>query len=103
MLILQSQEFKFNIPVLNGVLVEKYKEPDVENNGLYEWHDQDGNLHSNNGFPALIRIKSKDECQMLWAKHGKPLKSLIIDQEKDRDILVDKIKNRKFTKQCRKK
>lgn len=77
-------------------MVEKYRPPTSVGHGVFEWRDDNGKLHSYHGFPSLIRVKSDTECQMLWSKHGKILKSLVIDKELEREILLDRIKKRNF-------
>lgn len=73
--------YNFEIPLLNGVIVEKFKEPNCIAPGVYEWRDKRGELHSFNGFPSLIRVKSENVCHMIWSNHGIPIKSLVIDKK----------------------
>lgn len=95
-MIIPFKNLTFDIQSANDVLIEKFKEPTIAADGTFEWRDEYDNLHSYNGFPSLIRVKSNTECQMLWSNHGRSFKSLIIDTE-EKNIIANKKKNRKFT------
>jgi hypothetical protein len=97
-----GEGINFDIQPLRGVFIEKYHEPFSAENGEFIWRDNNEKLHSFNGFPCIIRIKSLFECHLLWANHGVPLKTLIIDKKTEEKIRIDNIKKRKFTKRWKK-
>ena len=90
-----------DIPTLNGVMVEKFKEPIVESDssGVVDmnWHNKSGLLHSHNGFPSSINIRMKGRhITMWWHKNGEQIKSDCITIKTQSEIIAEKIAARNF-------
>lgn len=96
------KKLKIDIPTLNGVMIEKYVEPNFIDKQFILWHDRNEKLHSFNGFPALIMKQSTGRVySMAWYKHGEKIKITQIDYKSETEIIGEKIKNKNFEERAR--
>lgn len=97
-------DLKIDIPTVHGVLIEKFKEPVIDDYGRIRWYDKNDLLHSFNGFPCCIEVrKIERECFLVWNNHGVYIKSLILKMKLESEIIAEKIKARNFQRRAKAK
>ena len=94
---------KIDIPTLRGVLIEKFREPNVTEWTIH-WFDKNDELHSFNGFPSCInrQVFSK-EYYLRWHKHGVEIKTLTVPIKSESEIIAEKLANKNFQERASKK
>jgi hypothetical protein len=96
------ESLDIDIPTLHGVLIEKYKAPDIDGDYM-SWRDKIGRLHSFNGFPSrIVKRHAREHSHfMYWSKHGELIDALKIERKSEIERISKKIAARNFEERAK--